>query len=207
MEMIDHRTWGALRNGHSQKALLSGGHRPHNGILDKPEREVNPGSSRHRRVTGLLVVVAAGALAGCAGVAPTPSSSSGVLYIGPQPQRWQEVVRANPLGPTDNIKGVQLLQQPAVSQFLVQIRDREQPHIHQEHDATIVMLRGRGRLVLKDRILIAREGDILFIPKGTVHYYVNDGQEPTVVLAIFSPAYDGKDAEVVPFRDRPTGSP
>jgi quercetin dioxygenase-like cupin family protein len=138
---------------------------------------------------------------------PLPSSSAKVLYIGPQPQRWEEIVRANPLGPNDNIKGVLLLQQPAVSHFLVQIRDREQPHIHQEHDATIVMLSGRGRLVLKDRVLVAKDGDVLFIPRGTVHYYVNDGLQPTVVLAIFTPTYDGKDAEVVPFNDRPAGSP
>jgi len=147
------------------------------------------------------------ALAGCAGMAPPPPSAGKVLYIGPQPQSWEAVVRANPLGPDDNIKGVLLLQQPAVSHFLVQIRNREQPHIHQSHDATIVMLRGRGRLVVKDRILLAREGDVLFVPRGTPHYYVNDGPGPTVVLAIFTPAYDGKDAEVVPFEDRPPGAP
>jgi quercetin dioxygenase-like cupin family protein len=140
-------------------------------------------------------------------MAPQPSSSAGILYIGLQPQRWEEIVRANSLGPDENIKGVLLMEQPAVSHFLVQIRNREQPHIHQTHDATIVMLRGRGRLVLNNRILIARQGDVLFIPRGTPHYYVNGGPGPTVVLAIFSPAYDGKDAEVVPFRDRPAGAP
>jgi mannose-6-phosphate isomerase-like protein (cupin superfamily) len=148
-------------------------------------------------------------LAGCAGMAPPPPrpADQQVLYIGPQPRSWEAIVRDNPLGPEENINGVLLLKQPDVSDFLVQIRNREQPHIHQTHDATIVMLRGRGRLVLKDRILIAREGDVLFIPRGTPHYYVNDGPTPTVVLAIFTPAYDGKDAEVVPFEDRPSGSP
>jgi quercetin dioxygenase-like cupin family protein len=203
-------------------------------ILDKPGGEVNPSIigariAPSRRGTDLKSVPTLGAspsrsrcsldhypwvlvagllaLAGCAAMTPIPSSAARVLYIGPQPQRWEEIVRANPLGPNDNIRGVQLLQQPAVSHFLVQIRDREQPHIHREHDATIVMLSGRGRLILKDRILMTREGDVLFIPKGMVHYYVNDGLEPTVVLAIFTPAYDGKDAEVVPFNDRPAGAP
>jgi quercetin dioxygenase-like cupin family protein len=148
-------------------------------------------------------------LAGCAMTAHEPLArpSSAVLYIGPQPQSWEAIVRDNPLGPEENINGVLLLKQPDVSHFLVQIRNREQPHIHQTHDATIVMLRGRGRLVVKDQIMIAREGDVLFIPRGTPHYYVNDGPAPTVVLAIFTPAYDGKDAEVVPFEDRPPGSP
>ena len=149
------------------------------------------------------------ALTGCTGMAPAapPPVDHRLLYIGPQPRRWEEIVQANPLGPDDNIKGVLLLQQPAVSHFLVQIRSREQPHVHKEHDATIIMLSGRGRLVLKDRILPAQEGDVFFVPRGTPHYYVNDGPRPTVALAIFSPAYDGKDAVVVPFADRPEGAP
>lgn len=164
---------------------------------------------RPARLSLRLLIVGLLALTGCATTAHEPLTrpSPAILYIGPQPQSWEAIVRANPLGPDDNINGVLLSQQPDVSHFLVQIRDREQPHIHQTHDATIVMLRGRGRLVLKDRILIAQEGDVLFIPRGTPHYYVNDGPQPTVVLAIFTPAYDGKDAVVVPFEDRPSGSP
>jgi quercetin dioxygenase-like cupin family protein len=148
-------------------------------------------------------------LAGCAGMTAAPSHpvNQEVLYIGSEPQRWQEIVKANPLQPDENIKGVLLSEQPAVSHYLVQIRNREQPHVHQTHDATIVMLRGRGRLVMKDRVLIARTGDVFFVPRGTPHYYVNDGPGETVALAIFTPAYDGKDAVVVPFEDRPQGSP
>jgi len=148
-------------------------------------------------------------LTGCAGMTATPprQDTHQVMYIGANPQRWQEIVKANPLGPDDNIKGVLLSRQPAVSHYLVQIRDRERPHLHQRHDATIVILRGHGRLVMKDRILIAREGDVFFVPRGTPHYYVNDGPGPTVALAIFTPAYDGKDAVVVPFEDHPEGAP
>ncbi|HTP41535.1 MAG TPA: cupin domain-containing protein [Nitrospiria bacterium] len=184
------------------------------GILDKPAREVNPYPNRgvwryaltfrHWFATILAIV-----LAGCAGMtaAPRHPDNQEVLYIGPEPQRWQEIVKANPLQPDENIKGVLLSEQPAVSHYLVQIRNREQPHVHQTHDATIVMLRGRGRLVMKGRILNARKGDVFFVPKGTPHYYVNDGPEATVALAIFTPAYDGKDAVVVPFADRPEGAP
>ncbi|MEW6325000.1 MAG: cupin domain-containing protein [Nitrospirota bacterium] len=139
--------------------------------------------------------------------ASAPSTDGGTLYIGTAAQGWEEIVRANPLGPKDNIKGVVLSSQPAVSHFLVQIRDREQPHIHRTHEATVVMLRGRGRLVLQDRILSMRVGDAVLIPRGATHYYVNDAPEPTVVLAIFTPSYDGTDADVVPFEDRPDGAP
>jgi mannose-6-phosphate isomerase-like protein (cupin superfamily) len=154
---------------------------------------------------GLLLFVA-----GCLAVPtpPPPTEAGGALLaIGPAAQRWEEVVRSHPLGPGDNIKGVVLSTRPAVSHFLIQIRDREQPHIHREHDATVVLLRGRGRLVLKERIVALRAGDTVFIPRGAPHYYVNDAPEPTVALAIFTPSYDGTDAVVVPFEDRPEGSP
>ena len=157
-------------------------------------------------------------VSGCALTPPPASGRSpqsavmgGRLYIGTQAQRWEEVVRANPLGPDDNIKGIPLspppADQPAVSHFIVQIRRRENPHIHQDHDATIVMLRGHGRLVIGSRIVSLRAGDTIFVPRGTPHYYVNESAEPTVALAIFSPSYDGKDAIVVPFSDRPPGAP
>ncbi len=157
--------------------------------------------------------IAIGCLAvmtGCVAAGPRatpPADQAGTLYIGPKALQWEEIVRANPLGPGENIKGVPLLSQPAVSHLIVQIRDREQPHIHLEHDATVVMLRGRGRLVLRERIVSLRTGDTIFIPRGAPHYYVNDAPGPTVVLAIFTPSYDGTDAVVVPFEDRPPGSP
>ncbi len=140
-------------------------------------------------------------MTGCAAAMP------GVVYVGPAAHRWEEIVRANPLGPEDNIKGVVLSNQPSVSHIIVQIRDREQPHVHRTHDATIVMLRGRGRLVLRARIVPMRAGDTVLIPRGEPHYYVNEASDPTVVLAMFTPSYDGTDAEVVPFEDRPKGAP
>jgi len=170
-------------------------------ILAKGPGEVKPAAW----LAGLLLLTI-----GCAAAGPPstpPAERAGTLYIGSKALQWEEIVRANPLGPGEQIKGVPLLSQPAVSHLIVQIRDREQPHIHLEHDATVVMLRGRGRLVLRERIVSLRTGDAIFIPRGAPHYYVNDAPEPTVVLAIFTPSYDGTDAVVVPFDDRPPGAP
>ncbi len=38
------------------------------------------------------------------------------------------------------------------------------------------------------------KGDILFIPRGSAHYFVNTFSEPSVALAVFSPDFDGKDS-------------
>ena len=75
--------------------------------------------------------------------------------------------------------------------------------MHKEHDATIVMLRGRGRLVMKEQMIVLHAGDSVFIPRGTRHYYINEGDLPTVVLAIFTPSYDGTDAVLLPESNEP----
>ena len=80
-----------------------------------------------------------------------------------------------------------------VSHHIVQIRDREVPHIHKLHDGTVVMMKGRGYLVMDHRRIDLTVGDVVFIPRGVVHYYVNTASEPTVPLAVFSPPFDGTD--------------
>jgi quercetin dioxygenase-like cupin family protein len=54
-------------------------------------------------------------------------------------------------------------------------------------------LRGHGHLVLAESKIDLVSGDTAFIPRNTVHYFVNQSREVAVALAFFSPAFDGKD--------------
>jgi len=58
-------------------------------------------------------------------------------------------------------------------------------------------LRGQGHLILANNRINLKAGDIVHIPRGIPHYYVNTAGEPTVVLAVYSPAFDGKDIHAV----------
>lgn len=80
-----------------------------------------------------------------------------------------------------------------VSHHVVQVRNREMPHIHKDHDLTIVVLKGAGYLILDGRPIDLVAGDIVFIPRAIPHYFVNTFREPTYGLAVFSPPFDGKD--------------
>ncbi len=108
-------------------------------------------------------------------------------------QELESLLAANPLGASENIKAVTLGQTREVSHHVVQVRDREAPHIHKNHDVTVVMLRGQGYLMWEKERVDLVAGDVLFIPRGAVHYFVNTHSGPTVALAIYSPAFDGKD--------------
>lgn len=107
------------------------------------------------------------------------------------------VLADNPLAPGENIKVANLGRSASASQHVVQIRDRETLHMHKLHDATVTMLRGQGYLVLADKRINLKAGDVIHIPRGVVHQYVNTAGEPTVALAVYAPAFDGKDTHPV----------
>ncbi|MGH7845576.1 MAG: cupin domain-containing protein [Candidatus Binatia bacterium] len=105
----------------------------------------------------------------------------------------REILGKNPLAPSENIKVVTLGKGETVSHHIVQIRDRETPHVHKDHDLTVVIIKGGGYLILEDKRIELAERDVLFIPRNIVHYFVNVSRQPSVALVIFSPPYDGKD--------------
>jgi mannose-6-phosphate isomerase-like protein (cupin superfamily) len=104
-----------------------------------------------------------------------------------------KVAADNPLGPNESIKMTTVGQGQGVSHHIVQIRDRESPHLHKAHDGTVVMISGRGYLMMSDKRIDLSAGDIVYIPRGAVHFYVNTGIEPTIAFVVFSPPFDGKD--------------
>ena len=106
----------------------------------------------------------------------------------------EQLLSANPLSPDQNIRVVTLGKGKEMSHHLVQIRDHEAPHVHKTHDLTVVMLKGKGYLFLEQKRIDLIKGDILFIPRGSAHYFVNTFSEPSVGLAVFSPVFDGKDS-------------
>jgi quercetin dioxygenase-like cupin family protein len=105
----------------------------------------------------------------------------------------QQVLNQNPLGPQANIKVVTLGKGETVSHHIVQIRDRETPHVHRSHDLTVFVVRGEGPMFIDKQERYLRAGDAVFIPRGTVHHFTNTSPRPAVALVVFSPPFDGKD--------------
>ena len=104
-----------------------------------------------------------------------------------------QVLAENPLGASENIKMTTLGQGQGASHHLVQVRDREKPHVHKLHDGTVVVVKGQGYLMMENRRIDLSASDIVYIPRGAIHYFVNTASEPTVAFVVFSPPFDGKD--------------
>lgn len=114
---------------------------------------------------------------------------------------------AHPLAVSEELKAVPVGAIGTTSYAIVQVRGRERAHVHADHDLTVHVLRGRGRLALfhaagvtefTGEVRPLAAGDVAAIPRGMVHWFVNGGREPAVAVASFTPPYDGMDIVTTP---------
>jgi quercetin dioxygenase-like cupin family protein len=66
------------------------------------------------------------------------------------------------------------------------------PHYHATHEEIAYIIRGHGKMRLGDEVKPAKAGDVMFIPKKTVHTFIPESDD-CISLSIFAPAFDGKD--------------
>jgi len=97
------------------------------------------------------------------------------------------------LSPGEDLRADEVARTASASYHVVQAVRGEQPHRHLTHDLTLVVLRGRGTLVIGGDRFAVRAGDAAVIPRATPHAFLNEGRTPAVTLAVFSPPLDAPD--------------
>jgi quercetin dioxygenase-like cupin family protein len=101
------------------------------------------------------------------------------------------------LGPdADWAQGVQvknLSQSEQASAHIVWIKTEERLHVHTKHDATVVLLKGKGFFRYGGQEFRLKEGDVFTVTRGTAHAFRNDSKQPAAAYVVFSPPFDGKD--------------
>lgn len=107
--------------------------------------------------------------------------------------RLTALLAAHSLPETQNVSALFVGRTDALSYHLVQIRDREQPHIHATHDLAVTLLCGKGQLYVDGQPQEMRPGDVAVVPHGTPHYFVNTAGTPAAAFVTFAPPYDGTD--------------
>ena len=113
-----------------------------------------------------------------------------------------KLLAKNPLGANENIKVVPLARSEHSAQVLVQVRDREPLHYHADSDITVFLVRGRGVLRLDRREHPVAAGDVLHVPRGVIHAYINQGPEVGVAIVSYSPAPGPDDRVLIKDRSR-----
>jgi mannose-6-phosphate isomerase-like protein (cupin superfamily) len=80
-----------------------------------------------------------------------------------------------------------------VSTHLIRLAENEPPHYHDHHSLVVSVISGKSVIHFKTHAVPLTPGDVVFVPPGTFHWAENQGDEASVVFAVFSPAFSGKD--------------
>jgi len=80
---------------------------------------------------------------------------------------------------------------------LIRLKGAEEPHIHETHDLTVFVVSGYGYVHFKDRSEKIKVGDVIYIPRGVIHWGENLSPNGTEVYVVFTPPFDGTDVKVV----------
>jgi quercetin dioxygenase-like cupin family protein len=145
------------------------------------------------RTLALIPFLALLASCGCDRAAPAPRAAA-PIYTPSGPilePTWTAEELAKPVAPR------RLHGDEHATTFLIHLGTAEKPHTHDQHDITVVLVRGAVRMHLGDRVETMGPGDVVEIPRGVVHWAESMSKDGSVAYAVFSPAYDGSDMHPV----------
>ena len=94
---------------------------------------------------------------------------------------------------SDNVYNKALFADSLASSFVIVIKKEVKLHKHLQHSEHVVVLEGSGQMTLGNKGFGIKKGDVIFIPKNTIHSVISTGEQPLKVLSIQSPKFDGKD--------------
>ncbi|MCC6371012.1 MAG: cupin domain-containing protein [Bacteroidia bacterium] len=94
---------------------------------------------------------------------------------------------------TNNIYNKPLFSDSLTSSFCIVIKKEVRAHRHLHHSEHVVVIEGQGLMKLGDKNFIIKKGDVIFIPKNTVHSVKSTGEIPLKVISVQSPRFDGTD--------------
>ena len=140
----------------------------------------------------LILTFAVGIISGCRS---TPKRA----WIDPiHLDNWPRELRKHPMPAGANMHKIDLGGTKNASHHLVRVRDREPYHLHAEHDLTVFVLSGHGDIIIDGTTRACTIGNVLFIPRGVPHAFVNKSDKVAVAYAVFTPAMRVKDFVKVP---------
>jgi mannose-6-phosphate isomerase-like protein (cupin superfamily) len=97
------------------------------------------------------------------------------------------------LSKTENLYSVPLYGDSLASSFCIVIKKEVKAHKHQYHSEHVIVNEGEGMMKLGEKTFPIKKGDVIFIPKNTIHSVKTIGKIPLRVISIQAPLFDGKD--------------
>jgi len=111
-----------------------------------------------------------------------------------EPDAGDDVIRAGPIEVRYRLQASDTAGSLTMFEFLVPAQARVPvPHSHEAFDETIYGLAGVLTWELDGRRIRVGPGDVLFIPRGHIHHFVNLDEQAARELSVISPGLLGPD--------------
>lgn len=110
--------------------------------------------------------------------------------------RAQSVIDTDTIGDAFKGGGIynkHLFSDSLSSSFCIVIKKEVKAHKHVFHTEQVQVLEGTGTMMLDNKTFPVKKGDLIFIPRNTVHAVTSTGKVPLKVLSVQSPRFDGSD--------------
>ena len=101
-----------------------------------------------------------------------------------------EILKNNPMPAGETSQMIKLAEDDTISIYLIRMLPGASlgPHFHKTHDEIEYVIRGTGKLLVHGEWVDMKPGTFHFNPTTNVHGSRNTGNEPLVVLIMFTPA-------------------
>ncbi|MGZ3919409.1 MAG: cupin domain-containing protein [Bacteroidia bacterium] len=122
-----------------------------------------------------------------------------ILFFTIDPSKGQTTINARNIdsigvsSQTENLYSVPLFSDSLASSFCILIKKEVKAHKHLQHSEHVIVSEGSGIMKLADETFVIKKGDVIFIPKNTIHSVKTTGSIPLKVISIQAPLFDGRD--------------
>ncbi len=110
-----------------------------------------------------------------------------------------DILKENPLKPGEKTQTIKIAEDDTATVFVLRLPEgvEVKSHIHKTHDEIVIFIKGSGQTTIGDKRMDMKPGTLHFNPMGKVHATKNTGNEPLVVISIFTPALREPDRHFV----------
>ncbi len=101
-----------------------------------------------------------------------------------------EILKSNPLPAGEKAQTIKIAEDDTVTLLVLRLLEgvEVKKHYHKTHNEIVLGVKGRGQLMLGEKWVDVEPGTVHFNPMGKAHAAKNIGQEPLVVISIYTPA-------------------
>ena len=110
-----------------------------------------------------------------------------------------EILKENPPKPGEKIQRIKVAEDNTLTFLVLTLAGGAEvkAHLHKTHDETVYIIKGTGKMLVNDKWVDIKPGTLHFNPMGKVHHTKNTGNEPIVVISIYTPAMKEPDTNFV----------